>query len=97
MDDVANFADIVYVLDKAESSRAVSLPQVFQDLDFMRVFNWVFLRLQNLHTSCEKGMTLALSCYNQNSGDLTWIVDSLPTIIHRLDPRSKQLLILLFY
>ena len=51
MDDVANFADTVYVLDKGRVVESGQPTQVFQDLDFMESIQLGVLRLQNLLTN----------------------------------------------
>lgn len=48
MDDVANFADTAYVLEKGHLVKSGSPKDIFQDVEFMEKSNWESLRLQNL-------------------------------------------------
>ena len=58
MDDVANFADTVYVLDKGRVVKSGQPAQVFQDLDFMESIQLGVPKITKFaHELAEKGMT----------------------------------------
>ena len=60
MDDVANFADTVYVLDKGRVVRSGQPAQVFQDLDFMESIQLGVPKITKFaHELAEKGMTFS--------------------------------------
>lgn len=60
MDDVANFADIVYVLDKGRVVKSGQPAQVFQDLDFMESIQLGVPKITKFaHELVEKGMTFS--------------------------------------
>ena len=57
MDDVANFADTVYVLDKGRVVKSGQPAQVFQDLDFMESIQLGVPKITKFaHELAEKGM-----------------------------------------
>ena len=58
MDDAANFADTVYVLDKGRVVKSGQPAQVFQDLDFMESIQLGVPKITKFaHELAEKGMT----------------------------------------
>ena len=60
MDDVANFADTVYVLDKGRVVKSGQPAQVFQDLDFMESIQLGVPKITKFaHELAEKGMTFS--------------------------------------
>ena len=60
MDDVANFADTVYVLDKGRVVKSGQPAQVFQDLDFMESIQLGVPKITKFaHELVEKGMTFS--------------------------------------
>ena len=60
MDDVANFSDIVYVLDKGRVVKSGQPAQVFQDLDFMESIQLGVPKITKFaHELAEKGMTFS--------------------------------------
>ena len=60
MDDVANFADTVYVLDKGRVVKSGQPAQVFQDLDFMESIQLGVPKITKFaHELAEKGMNFS--------------------------------------
>lgn len=60
MDDVANFADTVYVLDKGRVVKSGQPVQVFQDLDFMESIQLGVPKITKFaHELAEKGMAFS--------------------------------------
>ena len=48
MDDVAEFADQVYVMEKGKLVKGGKPSLVFQNVEFMEKSNWVFLKSHDL-------------------------------------------------